>query len=45
MSGPNIFDPDFESRRHPDNEDFDARRAYVGRAAGSRSLGASVWEL
>jgi hypothetical protein len=36
---PNIFDPQFESRGKPDNADFDASRAFIGRAAGSRSLG------
>jgi uncharacterized cupin superfamily protein len=39
----NVFDPDFdEPRAHPG---FAARRARVGRQAGSRALGASVWEL
>ena len=45
MSGPNIFDPEFEPRRHPGNPAFDSSRAFIGRAAGSRRLGASVWEL
>jgi uncharacterized cupin superfamily protein len=47
MSGPtpppNVFDPRFdEPREHPG---FAARRARVGRQAGCRRLGASVWEL
>jgi uncharacterized cupin superfamily protein len=42
----NIFDPDFdELRSHPDQDGFEARRARVGRQAGARRLGASVWEL
>jgi uncharacterized cupin superfamily protein len=45
VSSPNIFEPDFERRGHPDNCDYDARRAFIGRPAGSRRLGASVWEL
>jgi uncharacterized cupin superfamily protein len=45
MPGPNIFEPDFEQRAHPDNPDFEARRAFVGRTAGCHSLGASVWEI
>jgi uncharacterized cupin superfamily protein len=44
-ASPNIFDPQFEPRGNPDNPDFDARRAFIGRKAGSRSLGASLWEL
>jgi uncharacterized cupin superfamily protein len=40
---PNILDPDYdEPRAHPG---FDAQRARVGRQAGSRALGASVWAL
>ena len=43
MSAPNLFDPQFdEQRSHPG---FNARRARIGRAAGSERLGASVWEL
>jgi uncharacterized cupin superfamily protein len=39
----NVFDADVdEPRAHPG---FEARRARVGRQAGSRALGASVWEL
>jgi uncharacterized cupin superfamily protein len=45
MDSPNIFEPQFEPRGHPDNHDYDARRAFIGRPAGSRRLGASVWEL
>jgi uncharacterized cupin superfamily protein len=45
MDSPNIFEPQFEPRGHPDNPDYDARRAFIGRPAGSRRLGASVWEL
>jgi len=45
MPGPNIFDPDFEARGHPQRPDFDARRAFIGRPAGSERLGASVWEI
>ena len=45
MPGPNVFDPDFERRAHPDRPDFDARRAFIGRRAGSQRLGASVWEI
>jgi uncharacterized cupin superfamily protein len=43
MANINIFEPAFdELREHPG---FRARRARVGREAGSRRLGASVWEL
>ncbi len=43
MPGPNVYAPDFdELREHPG---FNVRRARVGRQAGSRRLGASVWEL
>jgi len=45
MDSPNIFEPQFEPRGHPNNPDYDARRAFIGRPAGSRRLGASVWEL
>ncbi len=45
MPGPNVFDPDFEQRGHPDRPEFDARRAFIGRGAGSQRLGASVWEI
>jgi len=39
----NILDPDFDERRtHPG---FGVSRAFVGRQAGARRLGASVWEL
>ena len=44
-SCPNIFDPEFEPRGHPQRPDYDARRAFIGAKAGSRRLGASVWEL
>jgi len=40
---PSIFEPHFdEPREHPG---FAVRRARIGRQAGSRRLGASVWEL
>src|ERR1017187_7316623 len=43
MSAPNVCDPRFdEPREHPG---FNVRRARVGRQAGSRRLGASLWEL
>ena len=45
VSGPNIFNPQFEQRSHPGDPSFDAGRAFIGRAAGSRRLGASVWEI
>ena len=46
MSAPNIFDPEFdEERGHPGRPGFDCLRARVGRQAGSRRLGASVWDL
>lgn len=46
MSGPNIFEPEFDERRaHPSQPGFDSRRAFIGRQAGSRRLGASVWEI
>ncbi|HEY7965938.1 MAG TPA: cupin domain-containing protein [Solirubrobacteraceae bacterium] len=46
MTAANIFDPDFdELRAHPGRDGFTARRARVGRQAGARRLGASVWEL
>jgi uncharacterized cupin superfamily protein len=40
---PNVLAPQFdEPREHPG---FNVRRARVGRQAGSRRLGASVWDL
>ena len=44
VSSPNVLQPSFDEPRggHPG---FDARRARIGRQAGSRGLGASVWEL
>jgi uncharacterized cupin superfamily protein len=40
---PNVFEPHFdELREHPG---FDCRRARLGRQAGSRRLGASVWHV
>jgi uncharacterized cupin superfamily protein len=43
MEPPNVFEPRFdEPREHPG---FNVCRARVGRQAGSRHLGASVWEL
>jgi uncharacterized cupin superfamily protein len=43
MSGPSVFEPDFDDvREHPG---FDARRARIGRQVGSQRLGASVWEI
>jgi uncharacterized cupin superfamily protein len=43
VSDPNVLEPSFdEPREHPG---FNARRARIGRQAGSRRLGASVWEL
>jgi uncharacterized cupin superfamily protein len=45
MDSANIFEPQFEPRGHPDNPDYDARRAFIGRPAGSQRLGASVWEI
>jgi uncharacterized cupin superfamily protein len=40
---PNIEDPHFDQIR--DHEGFLARRARVGRQAGARRLGVSLWEL
>jgi|SRR5579863_2773424 len=46
VTAANIFEPDFdELRSHPGKDGFEARRARVGRQAGARRLGASVWEL
>ena len=43
MSRPSVAEPHFdEPREHPG---FRARRARVGRQAGARQLGASVWEV
>jgi uncharacterized cupin superfamily protein len=40
---PNIYTPDFdETRAH---EGFGCRRARLGRQAGSRRVGASLWEV
>ena len=40
---PNIYHPDFdEPREHPG---FRARRARIGRQAGTRDLGVSLWEI
>ena len=40
---PNLFEPEFDEPREV--EGFRARRARIGRQAGSEKLGASVWEL
>jgi uncharacterized cupin superfamily protein len=40
---PNVFDPHFDEPR--EQPGFNVRRARVGRQAGCRRLGASVWEL
>lgn len=40
---PNVNQPDFDEPR--EMEGFRARRARVGRQAGSEKLGASIWEL
>lgn len=40
---PNVFDPKWDERRnHPG---FVCDRAFIGRQAGARRLGASVWKL
>ncbi len=41
----NIFEPHFDPADDEDRSGFVGRRARVGRQAGSRSLGASVYEL
>jgi uncharacterized cupin superfamily protein len=43
MSNPNVLHPDFDEPR--ERPGFTVRRARIGRQAGSRRLGASVWEL
>ena len=40
---PNIYQPDFDEPR--DRDGFRALRARIGRQAGSRGLGASLWEI
>jgi uncharacterized cupin superfamily protein len=40
---PNIYQPDFDEPR--DREGFRAGRARIGRQAGTRDLGASLWEI
>ena len=40
---PNVNEPDFDEPR--DKPGFVARRARIGRQAGSQRLGASLWEL
>src|SRR4029450_8264851 len=40
---PNIYKPEFDEPREQDG--FRARRARLGRQAGSRDLGASLWEI
>jgi uncharacterized cupin superfamily protein len=40
---PNIYSPDWDEPR--EQEGFRALRARLGRQAGSRDLGASLWEL
>jgi uncharacterized cupin superfamily protein len=40
---PNLHEPEFDQER--DQPGFECRRAYLGRQAGSRRLGASLWEL
>jgi uncharacterized cupin superfamily protein len=42
---PNVFEPDFDPADDEDRPGFVGRRARVGRQAGSRNLGASVYEL
>jgi uncharacterized cupin superfamily protein len=41
----NIFEPDFDPADATDEPGFTRRRARVGRQAGSRNLGASVYEI
>ncbi len=40
---PNFFEPDFEERDAPPG--FQSRRAWLGREAGARRLGLSLWEV
>jgi uncharacterized cupin superfamily protein len=40
---PNLFEPDWDSER--DQPPFQWRRAFLGREAGARNLGASLFEL
>jgi uncharacterized cupin superfamily protein len=40
---PNIFDPDWDAER--DEPPFRWRRAWIGRQAGARDLGASLFEV
>jgi uncharacterized cupin superfamily protein len=40
---PNIYKPEFDEPR--EQEGFRVRRSRLGRQAGSRELGASLWEL
>jgi uncharacterized cupin superfamily protein len=40
---PNVYEPEFdEPREHPG---FTCRRARIGRQAGTRDLGASLWDI
>jgi uncharacterized cupin superfamily protein len=39
----NIYDPEFDELR--DRDGFRVRRARLGRQAGTRDLGASLWEI
>jgi uncharacterized cupin superfamily protein len=41
----NVFEPDFDPADESDRPGFLHRRARVGRQAGTRNLGASVYEL
>ena len=43
MSGPNVFEPDWDAEQ--DRPPFTWRRARIGRQAGGEKLGASLFEL
>jgi uncharacterized cupin superfamily protein len=45
MARVNVFDPDWEPRDPDDPAPFTARGAWIGRPAGARELGASLYEL
>jgi uncharacterized cupin superfamily protein len=42
---PNVFQPDFDPSDDSDQAGFANRRARIGRQAGARRIGASVYEL
>jgi uncharacterized cupin superfamily protein len=42
---PNVFEPEFDPSDDDDQPGFSSRRARIGRQAGARRIGASLYEL